>query len=190
MDKDGLVTEDELMISQRLSDATKEAEKEMFAEIERFRAADENNDEQLTKDEFYAFLFPRNYDRTKYLYVKEMMEHLDDNEDGVITFDEFVLVKGIDIADESETNQLQLQVERRSFDNKDMNLNGALEGSELDAYLNPPGVKWYESECMYLIGKMDRNNDLLLSKKEVIDNYTHIINTHFLAHGNIHHDEL
>ena len=118
----------------------------------------------MTKDEFYAFLFPRNYDRTKYLYVKEMMEHLDDNEDGVITFDEFVLVKGIDIADESETNQLQLQVERRSFDNKDMNLNGALEGSELDAYLNPPGVKWYESECMYLIGKMDRNNDLLLSK--------------------------
>lgn len=45
MDKDGLVTEDELMNSQGLSDATKEAEKEMFAEIERFRAADENNDE-------------------------------------------------------------------------------------------------------------------------------------------------
>lgn len=93
-----------------------------------------------------------------------MMENMDDNEDGVITFDEFVLVKGIDIADESETNQLQLQVERRSFDNKDMNLNGALEGSELDAYLNPPGIKWYESECMYLIGKMDQNEDLLLSK--------------------------
>lgn len=120
--------------------------------------------QQLTKDEFYAFLFPRNYERTKYLYVKEMMENMDDNEDGVITFDEFVLVKGIDIADESETNQLQLQVERRSFDNKDMNLNGALEGSELDAYLNPPGIKWYESECMYLIGKMDQNEDLLLSK--------------------------
>lgn len=190
LDKDGFVTEDELVTSQRLSDETKQAEKEMFAEIERFRAADENNDEQLTKEEFYAFLFPRNYERTKYLYVKEMMENMDDNEDGVITFDEFVLIKGIELSDQSEEVQLQLQVERRSFDKKDLNLNGALEGSELDAYLNPPDIKWYESEVMYLIGKIDRNDDLLLSKKEVIDNYTHIINTHFLAHGNIHHDEL
>ena len=114
-----------------------------------------------------------------------MMEHMDDNEgsfelqsvdlqffviiDGVITFDEFILVKGIDIEDESDGNKIQLQlgwsftkrpknnsggveilpneisvrkesapwnkVERRSFDNKDINLNGALEGSELDAYI-------------------------------------------------------
>ena len=45
IDKDGEVTEDELVTSQRLDDSTKEAEKEMFAEIERFRAADENKDE-------------------------------------------------------------------------------------------------------------------------------------------------
>ena len=68
------------------------------------------------------------------------------------------------MSDQSEEVQLQLQVERRSFDMKDINLNGALEGSELDAYLNPPDIKWYESEVMYLIGKMDRNDDLLLSK--------------------------
>ena len=94
IDKDGEVTEEELVTSQRLGDSTKEAEKELFAEIERFRAADENKDEvattckilsnipvqKLTKDEFYAFLFPRNYERTKYLYTKEMMEHMDDNQ--------------------------------------------------------------------------------------------------------------
>ena len=57
------------------------------------------------------------------------------------------------MSDQSEEVQLQLQVERRSFDLKDINLNGALEGSELDAYLNPPDIKWYESEVMYLIGK-------------------------------------
>ena len=48
IDKDGEVTEEELVTSQRLGDSTKEAEKELFAEIERFRAADENKDEVAT----------------------------------------------------------------------------------------------------------------------------------------------
>ena len=78
------------------------------------------------------------------------------------------------MSDQSEEVQLQLQVERRSFDMKDLNLNGALEGSELDAYLNPPDIKWYESEVMYLIGKMDRNDDLLLSKVHFLLYSVHI----------------
>jgi len=31
------------------------------SEIERFRAADEDNDLELTREEFFAFLYPRNY---------------------------------------------------------------------------------------------------------------------------------
>ena len=47
---------------------------------------------------------------------------------------------------------------------KDVNLNGALEGSELETFINPPNVNWYESEVAHLIQKCDRNDDKLISK--------------------------
>ena len=101
---------------------------------------------------------------------------------------------------------------------KDVNLNGALEGSELETFINPPNVNWYESEVAHLIQKCDRNDDKLISKVmktlpvfghtlmklevftgngrkqllkvEMINEYSHVVNSHFLAHGDIHHDEL
>ena len=82
----------------------------------------------------------------------------------VLTFDEFLLTKGLDVEDESEQNKVQLELERRSFDLKDVNLNGALEGSELETFINPPNVNWYESEVAHLIQKCDRNDDKLISK--------------------------
>ena len=43
-------------------------------------------------------------------------------------------------------------------------MNGALEGSELETFINPPNVNWYESEVAHLIQKCDRNDDKLISK--------------------------
>ena len=37
----------------------------------------------------------------------------------VLTFDEFLLTKGLDVEDESEQNKVQLELERRSFDLKE-----------------------------------------------------------------------
>ena len=56
------------------------------------------------------------------------MEHIDTDQDGVITFDEFISPYDLDMNDPAEHVQLQLQVERRSFDKRDINRNGALEG--------------------------------------------------------------
>jgi len=190
LDHNGQLTEDELITAQNLSGRTPEEEKEMNSEIERFRAADEDNDLELTREEFFAFLYPRNYQRTKYLYVREIMDGIDTDNDNVLTFDEFLLTKGLDVEDESEQNKVQLELERRSFDLKDVNLNGALEGSELETFINPPNVNWYESEVAHLIQKCDRNDDKLISKIEMINEYSHVVNSHFLAHGDIHHDEL
>ena len=52
---------EEIISALHLSDETKEREEEMFEEIERFRAADLNQDEQLSREDFFAFLYPRNY---------------------------------------------------------------------------------------------------------------------------------
>ena len=52
---------EEIVSALHLSDSTKEREDEMFSEIERFRAADLNQDELLSKEDFFAFLYPRNY---------------------------------------------------------------------------------------------------------------------------------
>ena len=38
----------------------------------------------------------------------------------VLTFDEFLLTKGLDVEDESEQNKVQLELERRSFDLKEL----------------------------------------------------------------------
>ena len=56
------------------------------------------------------------------------MAHLDTDEDGVLTFDEFILPYQIDFEDQSQATQKRLEIERRAFDNRDSNLNGALEG--------------------------------------------------------------
>ena len=70
MDHNGQLTEDELITAQNLSDRTPEEEKEMNSEIERFRAADEDNDLELTREEFFAFLYPRNYEVTYNLFIE------------------------------------------------------------------------------------------------------------------------
>ena len=53
---------------------------------------------------------------------------MDTDEDGVLTFDEFILPYQIDFEDQSQATQKRLEIERRAFDNRDSNLNGALEG--------------------------------------------------------------
>ena len=68
------------------------------------------------------------FKHTKYIYTKEVMEHFDTDDDGVITFDEYIIPHGLDVEDLSEENKLRLDIERRSFDRRDKNLNGALEG--------------------------------------------------------------
>merc|ERR1712130_207507 len=114
--KDGFVEEEELINGLKLNENS-EADKKAFRdEIERFRAADFDHDFKLTGDEFEAFIFPRNFNHTKYIYTKEVMEHFDTDEDGVITFDEYIIPHGLDIEDLSEENKLRLDIERRSFD--------------------------------------------------------------------------
>ena len=78
------------------------------------------------------------------------------------------MAKNLDIEDEREENKLQLEVERRSFDQKDVNFNGALEGSELESFIDPPNVNWYESEVAHLIHKLDKDDDNLLSQVYVV----------------------
>ena len=78
---------------------------------------------KLKKSYIYYFI-----KHTRYIYTKEVVSHLDTDQDGVITFDEFILPYDIDFEDQSQATQKRLEIERRAFDNRDSNLNGALEG--------------------------------------------------------------
>ncbi|RWS21401.1 calumenin-like protein [Leptotrombidium deliense] len=62
---------------------------EMEKQRKRWSTVDENNDGILTKDEFFAFMYPRVSDKHAHLEVKELISMFDKDFDGNLNFDEF-----------------------------------------------------------------------------------------------------
>ncbi|CAG5099950.1 Oidioi.mRNA.OKI2018_I69.XSR.g16764.t1.cds [Oikopleura dioica] len=156
----GLVDENELLQTLGINENEVEHESLYLVNVEIFRAADEDKDLQLSELEFGAFLFPRNYERTKYLFVKEFIADLDSNHDGMINFEEYLMQYDIDLRKEiSEDEAPRVELERRTFSFHDKTKNGLLEGSELDELVDPPGISWFDGEIRHLINTADLNDD-------------------------------
>ena len=71
-------------------DLTEAQEKKMKRDQVRWRAADQDDDDMLTKEEFKAFVGPEGYDHTKVLYVRENLDTMDQDNDGYVSLEEFL----------------------------------------------------------------------------------------------------
>lgn len=187
---DGRVDERELLQTLGINENETEHEALYLANVEIFRAADEDKDLQLSEPEFGAFLFPRNFERTKYLFIKEFVADLDSNKDGMINFEEYLMQYDISLLEVTEDNAPRVELERRTFAFYDKTNNGLLEGSELEELVDPPAISWFDGEIRHLINTSDLNQDDLISQNEFLRAYDTFLASGFTDHGRIHHDEL
>ena len=56
----------------------------------RWTAADQDNSDSLSKEEFKAFLHPQGFDHTKVVYVREILDSMDKDKDGYVSLDEYL----------------------------------------------------------------------------------------------------
>ena len=56
----------------------------------RFKKADLDGDQKLSKEEFVAFLHPENNEAMKDIVVEETLEDIDKDKDGFISLDEYI----------------------------------------------------------------------------------------------------
>ncbi|KAF5394384.1 hypothetical protein PHET_11662 [Paragonimus heterotremus] len=82
------LSEDDLVrrVDSNLDTIVKSAKAERF----RFDGADVNADEQLSLNELIMFMWPHNYPLMANAVVQTTMSNYDENNDGVISLDEFV----------------------------------------------------------------------------------------------------
>lgn len=83
----------------------------MFKRAEkRWKAADENNDNVLVKEEFKNFIHPEESEQTKHILVEEAMDDMDADKNGEVSFEEYIKHMTEVSAEEEKQNPEFLQV--------------------------------------------------------------------------------
>ncbi|CBY20674.1 unnamed protein product [Oikopleura dioica] len=158
----------------------------------RFLEADKNQDGQLDREEFGAFLHPHTAEWMQRCLAIEALEAMDTNENGLVDEDEFL--KHV-IGDAKTVNEQWLDQERRKFkENLDIDpADGQLDADEIIRFISPENGNHIEMEVNNLVHQTDKDDDLRLSKEEVLANYRHFFASQATEWGKrilTHHDEL
>ncbi|XP_041357787.1 reticulocalbin-2-like [Gigantopelta aegis] len=170
-DSDGKVTWEELVKSQyslSMDDIKKlggsEEDKstmQMLAEDEkRFKGADLNQDGQLELEEYKAFYHPYDYEHMHIFEVNRELEEKDKDGDKKLSLEEYI---GEDADPEFHHD------EEERFKSYDTNGDKFLSVDELKKYILPDNSETAKEEADHLIGECDKDNDLILTRSEVID---------------------
>lgn len=154
--------------------------------------ADFNDDEILNKREFLAFLHPEHNKKTLVSMAEEMIPHLDGNQDGNITLEEFIaLPPGVVDEEDAEMDKEYQEEKAQEFKN-DMDMNGdnIVTKDEMIAYLDPRNKQHAAKEAAYLIRVSDRDRDGKLSEHEMLMQYELFTGSSFSNFAHILHDEM
>jgi len=146
--------------------------KEMEARDQRrFSLADENQDGELTKQEFQSFLHPEHAAHMRDVVVTETFEDIDKDSDGKISMEEYIgdMYKGGN-GDSEEPEWVAH--ERDTFVKlRDRDGNGYLDVEEVTAWIVPPDFDHSEAEAKHLVFEADADQDNQLSKEEILAEY-------------------
>ena len=155
----------------------------------RWNAADLNQDNFCSEEEFYSFLHPEQVDHTKNIVVKETIEDIDKNKDGVIDIQEYI-DEMVELY-HSQPEPPWVEKERENFlKNKDRDHDNVLSEAEVRAWLLPDDHNRIDDEASYLISEADDNNDGELSKAEILRHYQKFAVSQATAWGDeLKHDE-
>ncbi|XP_071809047.1 calumenin-like isoform X2 [Asterias amurensis] len=157
----------------------------------RWNAADENNDNLLSRDEFTAFLHPENFERMRDIVIQETLEDVDKNGDGQISLAEYIgdmYKENNEGADEPEW----VKTEREQFSQfRDKNKDGFMDLQEVGEWILPTDYDHMEAEAKHLIYESDKNKDKKLTKEEIVDKYDLFVGSQATNYGESlqRHDE-
>ncbi|XP_035254085.1 reticulocalbin-3 isoform X2 [Anguilla anguilla] len=157
----------------------------------RFKTADRNADGMATKEEMTAFLHPELYDHMKDVVVKETIEDIDLNGDGLINLEEYI--GDMFSLEDGETEPEWVTTEKKQFvDFRDLNKDGALDAAEVATWILPGEIDHADNEARHLIHETDRDKDGRLSLSEILDKMEFLSGSSITDYGNLMtkpHDE-
>nr|AFI26259.1 supercoiling factor variant A [Drosophila melanogaster]AFI26261.1 supercoiling factor variant C [Drosophila melanogaster] len=137
----------------------------------RWSVADQDLDDNLTKDEFTAFLHPEDHPSMKGVVLRETITDLDKDHDGKISVDEYIgdMYRSTGAEDEEPE---WVANEREAFStHRDLDKDGYLNEEEVKQWIAPHDFDHSEAEAKHLLFEADADHDDKLTKEEILDKY-------------------
>ncbi|XP_015784895.1 calumenin-A [Tetranychus urticae] len=159
----------------------------------RWKAADVNGDDLLTKEEFTNFLHPEEADHMKNIVIDETLEDVDKDGDGKISLNEYIsdMYSGSDGAD-SEVPDWVLREKDQFNTIRDKDKDGFLDRNEVKDWIIPDDSDLSGVEAKHLVSESDEDKDGYLTKEEILNNYDLFVGSQATDFGEalMKHDEL
>ncbi|KAK4474118.1 hypothetical protein MN116_003423 [Schistosoma mekongi] len=175
-----------------LEDEDDETKKTISArDKRRWATADVDGDGKLSKEEYLAFLHPKQDPKMRQVVIKETMEDVDKNNDGFIDLDEYIK----DLWSSNFPNEVEpewVKTERNKFsEQRDVNRDGKLDLDEVDKWIATDDNN-VQAEVTHLLSESDADQDGKLSKSEILNRYDLFVGSQATNFGEIltGHDEL
>ncbi|KAL1506394.1 hypothetical protein ABEB36_005765 [Hypothenemus hampei] len=136
----------------------------------RWTVADHDGDDNLTQEEFSAFLHPEEHEHMRTVVVQETMEDIDKDGDGKISLEEYVgdMYK----SEEGDEEPEWVKSEKEQFTiYRDKNGDGFMDEDEVKHWILPEDFDHAEAEARHLIYEADQDADEQLTKDEVLKKF-------------------
>ncbi|KAA3675756.1 uncharacterized protein DEA37_0002108 [Paragonimus westermani] len=175
------LSEDDLVrrVDSKLDTIVKSAKAERF----RFNGADVNADGQLSLNELIMFMWPHNYPLMTNAVVQTTISNYDENNDGMISLDEFV-------ATVHPESSVELHSLTDQFQSLDKDGDNRLTVDEIRPWVFPNVSAIATNEAENLLSTMDTNLDGQLSQDELTEHATVWLRSHAASHHRSLLDEL
>lgn len=137
----------------------------------RWGVADQDLDDNLTKEEFTAFLHPEDNPVMRDVVLTETIEDIDKDKDGKVSVEEYI--GDMYRASEPEEEEPEWVTSEREAFNKfrDTDGDGFLNRDEVRQWVVPKDFDHAESEAQHLVFEADLDADKQLTKEEILDKY-------------------
>ncbi|XP_013787349.1 calumenin-like [Limulus polyphemus] len=157
----------------------------------RWKAADRDGDNGLSKEEFADFLHPEEAKHMHDIVIQETLEDIDKDKDGKVSLEEYIgdMYGG---AGEGEDEPDWVKNERDQFTTfRDKNKDGLMDKEEVKEWILPPDYDHSESEARHLIYESDSDKDQKLTKEEILEKYDLFVGSQATDFGEalMRHDE-
>ncbi|XP_049579999.1 calumenin-A-like [Syngnathus scovelli] len=137
-------------------------------DAKRFKVVDHDEDQKVNRSEYAAFIYPERFDHMEETAIRQTLEDMDDNGNGMIELGEYI---GERYLKEGEPEPGSMWLSRRNFKGLDKDGNGKLDTDEIREWIKPNDHIRAEEEAKRLFSECDVNKDGRLSKTEMLNNY-------------------
>jgi len=164
-----------------------EGEEEDYKEqLELFRVADVDKNNEISWDEFGAFFRPEDFPHTQEFEIKKILKSYDADKNGGLDLQEFLKAELHEL-DDPEWVKIETE---RFHKNWDADGDGLLKGVEIRAWWMPNNEEIAKEEVEHLFGVADADADATLSLEEVVDNLETFVGSQATNYGVHIEDEL